>query len=264
MQRFTLYIYFLTILPSGIHPRDCTASSYHNLHEGAVPSVFPAHPLHKQHIAIKKRPPPRKRTRTESTAKVEVEVPPAKIPCTDHNYCASSSSIKILERKLVVTKQQLQDARKKLKVVKQKVKRQDIRISNLLQQVKDQNLISQGQLDLLKLNFGENTIALIENEVKASEATKHGHRYSEDLKQFAVTLHFYSPQAYEFLRQYIHLPHPSTIRKWSASLNCQPGFLMDVIDHLKEMAESDHFMKHCSLMLDAMALKKEVVYDKKK
>ena len=216
--------------------------------------------MHKQRTEPKKRPPPRERTQTETTTKIAVEVHPAKKPCTDHNYPASSITI---EKKLVVTRQQLQDARKKLKVVKQKVKRKDIRIAHLLQQVKDQNLINQGQLDLLKLNFGENTLTLIENEIKASECDKHGHRYSEDLKQFAVTLHFYSPQAYEFLRQYLHLPHPSTIRKWSASLDCQPGFLMDVIDHLKQMAESDPFMKHCSLMLDAMALKKEVVYDKK-
>jgi hypothetical protein len=124
-------------------------------------------------------------------------------------------------------------------------------------------LINQGQLELLKLNFGENTYTLIENELKAADVDKHGHRYSDELKQFAVTLHFYSAQAYDFLRQYLHLPHPSTIRKWSASLNCQPGFLTEVIDHLKEMSSTDPFKKHCTLMLDAMALKKEVVYDPK-
>ena len=162
-----------------------------------------------------------------------------------------------------MTKEQLQEARKKLKVVKQKKKRQDVQIAKLLQEVKDKNMINNGQLQLLKMNFGENTLTLIENELKASKSDKRGHRYSDDLKQFAVTLHFYSAQAYEFLREYLHLPHPSTIRQWSASLNCQPGFLSEVIDHLKQEAEDNEFMKHCTLMLDAMALKKEIVYDPK-
>ena len=119
-------------------------------------------------------------------------------------------------------------------------------------------MINQGQLELLKLNFGENTLTLIDNELKSSEKDKHGHRFSEQLKQFAVALHFYSAQAYEFVRQYLQLPHPSTNRKWSTSLNCQPGFL-DFIDHLKEMAAEDSLKKHCVLMLDAMSLKKSCV-----
>ena len=148
-------------------------------------------------------------------------------------------------------------------MAKQKVKRQSKIISSLLEEVKKKHMINQGQLELLKLNFGENTLTLIDNELKSSEKDKHGHRFSEQLKQFAVTLHFYSAQAYEFVRQYLHLPHPSTIRKWSASLNCQPGFLTEVIDHIKEMAAEESLKKHCMLMLDAMSLKKEVVYDPK-
>ena len=99
-----------------------------------------------------------------------------------------------MEEKLESTKQQLQDVCKELKNVKQKVKRRDAKISSLLQDVKDQNLIIHGQLDLLKLNFGDNTFLLIENELEAQDVDKHGHRYAEDLKQFAVTVHFYSPK----------------------------------------------------------------------
>ena len=243
----------------GIHPRDCKDDSYHVhvLHGWAVPSVFPAHPLHKQIQVAKKRPPPRERA--QSIGKPD-QIHPAKKPHSDHNYSTTSTSV---EKKLKVTKEQLQEARKNLKVVKQKVKRQVVQIAKLLQEVKDKNMINNGQLQLLKMNFGENTLTLIENELKASKSEKRGHRYSDDLKQFAVTLHFYSAQAYEFLREYLHLPHPSTIRQWSASLNCQPGFLSEVIDHLKQEAEDNEFMKHCTLMLDAMALKKEIVYDPK-
>lgn len=169
----------------------------------------------------------------------------------------------MVEEKLKETKQQLHEARNELRVVKQKVKRQGAKIGNLLQAVKDQSLINEGQLDLLKLNFGESAFLLFENELKAKDTDKHGHRYSEELKQFAVTLHFYSAQAYDFLRQYLHLPHPRTIRHWSAALNCSPGFQTEVIEHLKNKVSGEPFQKHCTLMFDAMALKKEVVYDPK-
>lgn len=167
----------------------------------------------------------------------------------------------MVEEKLKKAKPQL-EAHKELNVVKQKVKQGD-KISKLLQTVKDQSLINEGQLDLLKLNFGENTLAAIENELKAQETDKHGHQYSEELKQFAVTLLFYSAQAYDYICQFLHLPHPSTIQHWASGLNCSPGFLTEVMEHLKTRAVEDPFEKHCTLMLDVMALKKEIVYDPK-
>jgi len=38
--------------------------------------------------------------------------------------------------------------------------------------------------------------------------------YSDDQKQFAATLFFYSPKAYNYLREKLTLPHPVTIRRW--------------------------------------------------
>ena len=177
----------------------------------------------------------------------------------EHGYSAAPPTIEHVEE----LKQQLQDVRKELKNVKQKVKRRESNINKLLETIKDQNLINQGQLDLLRLNFWENTFILIENKLKSHNVDKHGHCYSNDVKELAVTMHFYSPQAYDFLQQYLHLPHPSTICAWSASLNCQPGFLSEVIEHLKETKSKDPLKKHCTLMFDAMALKKEIVYDPK-
>ena len=36
--------------------------------------------------------------------------------------------------------------------------------------------------------------------------------YTEEQKKFATTVHFHSPKAYEYLREHVHLPYPSTIR----------------------------------------------------
>lgn len=251
---------------TGIHPRDDLEATIgkHELHKSAIPSIFPAHPPHKQKVTPQKRAPPRKRLLLPRPGDDDCISQPKKCPTDnfmkDHDYCTSPD---VVETKLKQTQQKLEQARKELKGLKQKVKRRDATISKLLENVRDLNLINQGQLDLLKLNFGEKTFTLIDNELKAKDVDKHGFRYSDQLKQFAVTLHFYSAQAYEFLREYLHLPHPATIRKWSSSINCQPGFLTEVIDHLKKMVQENTLMKHCTLMLDAMALKKEVVYDPK-
>ena len=46
-------------------------------------------------------------------------------------------------------------------------------------------MINQGQLELLKLNFGSNTFTLIENKLKSMKKDKNGHMFSEEIKQFA-------------------------------------------------------------------------------
>lgn len=47
-----------------------------------------------------------------------------------------------------------------------------------------------------------------------------GHRrYTDSMKQFAQSLYFYSPKAYNFLHQSFKLPNPRTLRKWLSSVN---------------------------------------------
>ena len=250
---------------TGIHPKDDSSKevSKYELHKSAIPTNFPAHPHHKQRKTPQsERALPKKRHLPFNEDGME---PPNKYtPCPseilkEHQY----SSSKLIEDQLKKTKQKLDEAKQELKGLKQKVKRRNKKISQLLQDVKDRDMLRQEQLDLLKMNFSEKTFTLIENELNAQETDSHALRYSDQLKQFAVTMHFYSPQAYEFLRSYLHLPHQATIRKWSSSMNCEPGFLSEVMSHLKDMVQQNELNKHCILMLDAMALKKEVVYDPK-
>lgn len=59
-------------------------------------------------------------------------------------------------------------------------------------------------------------------------------RYSTLMRQFAHTLYFYSPKAYNLLRQNFVLPNGRTVRKWLSSLNCEPGILGEVSEFLKK------------------------------
>ena len=82
------------------------------------------------------------------------------------------------------------------------------------------------------------------------------------MKKFALTLHFYSPRAYSFLRPVLSLPAPSSIANWTSSVNCDPGIFYDVFNFLQEKSKNDQNYKHCALLIDAMAIKSSILFDK--
>ena len=57
--------------------------------------------------------------------------------------------------------------------------------------------------------------------VLASRRSCRRKAYPEELKAFALTLHFYSAKAHDFIRQTFDmaLPHPTLIRSWNAKIN---------------------------------------------
>ncbi|CAH1959577.1 unnamed protein product [Acanthoscelides obtectus] len=60
-------------------------------------------------------------------------------------------------------------------------------------------------------------------------------KYDPVLRSFAVTLAFYSPKAYTFVRNTFNksLPDLSTISKWYKSVNGSPGFTQEALEILK-------------------------------
>lgn len=64
-----------------------------------------------------------------------------------------------------------------------------------MQELKSKNMLNEEQMKVLKLNFDEDSLTLIENELKTCGTRVNGMRYSEEVKCFAVIMHFYSSQA---------------------------------------------------------------------
>ena len=79
----------------------------------------------------------------------------------------------------------------------------------MLTQLNKQKLLSKELGEKLNQNFGH--LKLYKNELKNRDR-KAGSRYNQEMKEFAVSLHFYSAKAYNFVRRSLHLPHPATIR----------------------------------------------------
>lgn len=60
-------------------------------------------------------------------------------------------------------------------------------------------------------------------------------QYSPRIRTFALTLHFYSPKGYRYVRSVFNnnLPSVSTIRKWYSTINGKPGFSSEAFTALK-------------------------------
>lgn len=84
----------------------------------------------------------------------------------------------------------------------------------------------------------------------------HAVRYSDVLKQFALTLYFYSQMAYNLSRKVLNFPNPSSLRHWRASVD-----LKEALHHLQKQAKNDVHMTDCSLMVDAMSIRKQTVWN---
>ena len=105
-------------------------------------------------------------------------------------------------------------------------------------------------------------LPILKNQVENIKKDKNRRRYSADVKEFALTLYFYSPKSYQFLRQYLYLPHKSIISKWISSINGDPGLLSDVFKYLQDNSHKE-YLKEVALIFDSMSIRKQIVYDKK-
>ena len=59
----------------------------------------------------------------------------------------------------------------------------------------------------------------------------------------------------------LKLPHSSGIHTWAASVDCEPGYLTNVISLIGQLAEKKKWMSDVVLVVDAMSLSKMTVYD---
>ena len=101
-------------------------------------------------------------------------------------------------------------------------------MKQLLKSMKERDMIGKEELKYLTHNFGGMAKEIFQNELKNSQATT-DQRYTVELKLFVMTLHFYSPRAYDFVCKLSAFPYMSSIRNWASSVDCEPGHMTNVI-----------------------------------
>ncbi|VEN56482.1 unnamed protein product [Callosobruchus maculatus] len=92
-------------------------------------------------------------------------------------------------------------------------------------------------------------------------------KYTPALRSFALTLHFYSPKAYSFVRKFFNssLPHPVTISKWYRTIDGSPGWNEVALKTLKiKVQESPEKKILCNLVFDEMSIRKQIEWDGRK
>lgn len=94
---------------------------------------------------------------------------------------------------------------------------------------------------------------------------KEGNQYRKSVRSFAATLRFYSPRAYNYVRNKfnLHLPHDTTLRKWYANLTFdgRPGISQESLNAIKLMVvemRNQNEQLYCSLCWDEMSIRRHV------
>ncbi|XP_031638198.1 uncharacterized protein LOC116350533 [Contarinia nasturtii] len=91
-------------------------------------------------------------------------------------------------------------------------------------------------------------------------------KYSARIRTFALTLHFYSPRGYRYVRSVFNnnLPSISTIRKWYSTIDGKPGFSSEAFTALKCKAlEANQNVEEilAYLIFDEVAIRQQMDYD---
>lgn len=166
-------------------------------------------------------------------------------------------------------KQHLQKSKRQRKIFLQREKRRNAKIKSLkgmLKMLHANNIRNECLEQTPSENFRTLPMELFENEIKNRTKSKFHHNYSDEVKKFALTLHFYSPRAYKFIRKRCILPHPSRLHKYLSSKKYEPGVLTEVLDFLKDKilkGDDVSHLKKVALIFDAMAIRETRVYDPK-
>ena len=159
------------------------------------------------------------RKHSSQTAVTNIKLSPSKVRkviIQDHAYTSEPCEP-------AAASKEISTLRNEMRILKQKLKRKDLKITNmehLLKAPKEKELVNDENHCLLDHNFG-GTMAqeVFKNQAKNTATTlKHAMQYTNKLKSFAVTLHYYSLKAYEFTRKILALPDPASIRAWGSSV----------------------------------------------
>ena len=137
-------------------------------------------------------------------------------------------------------------------------------MDGLLQELKSKELLKGNLCDNLRSSFSGLSADIIINHFTNQLREAKGYRHNDEVKKFALTLHFYSPRAYEYVRSIFCLPQPRSLVNWSSSVKCEPGFSEDVFLHLRNLVLDKAKNAECSLIFDAMTIKKGVLFSKSK
>jgi len=170
-----------------------------------------------------------------------------------------------LKRKLSTVEDKLTCTRKKVKLLlqsKRRLVKKNANLTNVIAELEKQKLMGANSLAVLEKSAG-GVKDLISRHISKQQGNMLPASYSPELRTFALTLHFYSPHAYRYVRKVFNtcLPHPRTIERWYSSIDGRPGFTDAAFSALQARTAASPKPLYCALIMDEMAIRQKVEYD---
>lgn len=174
------------------------------------------------------------------------------------DHVTVSPSKQWYKTKLQETEDERLHLKKKIKTLQQSKRRltqKKITAEEIIRGIEEQKLLSEEGSKMFDAAFSPDIQQLLHR-----ARTESGGKYPPELRTFALTLHFYSPAAYEFVRSKFNdaLPSQRTIREWYRSVDGQPGFTGEAFSFLEKLVQGRSETLYCALIVDDMSIRKHV------
>jgi hypothetical protein len=92
--------------------------------------------------------------------------------------------------------------------------------------------------------------------------SKNRRRYTNELKDIALSVKYHSPKAYRFLRKFLHLPSERTLSEYQKQFPIYPGLNETVLKQLKtSLGGLDKKDRLVNVLFDEINLSEEIHYD---
>ncbi len=134
----------------------------------------------------------------------------------DHTYCRNTSTIdEGLDQS--TERPELQNKlKRRIKSLQQQLRRTKARqqtMSDVIHELQQKQIVSPEDAEMMHAKFDEIQLSIFRDTKNNVSCAPCGRRYSDVVKEFASTLNYYSPKAYQYVRSIVPLPNPSLIRK---------------------------------------------------
>ncbi|GBM01114.1 DNA transposase THAP9 [Araneus ventricosus] len=248
---------------------DRTSLSCVRLRDNAVPSLFDF-PSHLQKVVKLRKLPTRAVFEPAHSKIVQQATTGVESAATELEVlgCSSESPTKaVYKRKVAELGDIIEKKNKKLKVLQQKVRRYEKKVKNLselLAHLKKKDFLDDDALHVLSTVTSVNK-EFISRQLATVTKLPLPQNYSAELRSFALTLNFYSPRAYEYVRSTfgLALPHHKTLSRWYQHIDAAPGFTKEAIDALALKIRNSPNPLFFSLIMDEMSIRQQAEFDGK-
>lgn len=170
-----------------------------------------------------------------------------------------------MHKKLKVLRKYGIKQKQKIKRLQSKLQRRNKKICSLEEIIKtleNRNLLSENEILSMFGSTGP-SIGLLQQQLYKLQTGRKRKQFSQEVRVFAMNLHFYSPKAYDYVRITLGMCLPSrrTISTWYRSVDGSPGFTKESLNILKlasDEATKSNEQLFVVLMFDEMSIRQKI------